>query len=251
MLKKLISAFSISALIFVNVSCGQQINFGKVAEAVLGSSGGALTTNDIANGLKEALVVGITNGSSIASQTDGYFRNELIKIALPQEVQNVGNTLRRIGLGGEVDKFELALNRGAEQAAEKARPIFISAIRSMTITDALSILRGDKDAATQYLQRVTSDQLFAAFSPVVQNALNQTQATKYYTDIATTYNNIPLVKPINADLTNYATNQAMNGLFTLIAKEEEKIRENPLARTSDLLKRVFGSSQAIAPVSTN
>jgi hypothetical protein len=246
MLKKLIAGFSISALIFINISCGQQINFGKVAEAMLGS-GAALTTNDIANGLKEALVVGITNGSAVASQTDGYFNNPLIKIALPEEVQKIGNTLRRIGLGSEVDKFEMALNRGAEQAAEKAKPIFSSAIRQMTITDALSILRGDKDAATQYLQRVTSEQLLTAFSPVVQNALDQTQATKYYTDIATRYNSIPLVQPINADLTNYATNQAMSGLFKLIAKEEEKIRENPLARTTDLLKRVFGSTQAVAP----
>ncbi|MFT7482338.1 MAG: hypothetical protein ACI8WW_001275 [Oceanospirillaceae bacterium] len=237
MLKKLIAGFSISALIFINISCGQQINFGKVAEAMLGS-GAALTTNDIANGLKEALVVGITNGSAVASQTDGYFNNPLIKIALPEEVQKIGNTLRRIGLGSEVDKFEMALNRGAEQAAEKAKPIFISAIRQMTITDALSILRGDKDAATQYLQRVTSEQLLTAFSPVVQNALDQTQATKYYTDIATRYNSIPLVQPINAD---------MSGLFKLIAKEEEKIRENPLARTTDLLKRVFGSTQAVAP----
>ena len=100
---------------------------------------------------------------------------------------------------------------------------------------------------TQYLQRVTSEQLFTAFSPVVQNALDQTQATKYYTDIASRYNRIPLVKPINADLTNYATNQAMNGLFKLIAKEEEKIRENPIARTTDLLKKVFGRAQAATP----
>lgn len=243
MLRKLTLIGSVIAIVFTNLSCGQQINFGKVAEAVLGS-GGALTSTDIANGLKEALVVGISNGSQVASQTDGYFKNPLIKIPLPPEIQNIGNTLRRIGLGGEVDKFELALNRGAEKAAEKAKPIFISAIKQMTISDAIGILRGEKDAATQYLQRVTSEQLFTAFSPIVDNALAQTEATKYYSDIASRYNSIPLVKPINADLTNYATTQAMNGLFKLIANEEEKIRENPLARTSDLLRRVFGSTQA-------
>lgn len=250
MFRKLTGILSATVLMFAGVSCGQQINLGKVADAVLGG-GGALTSTEIANGLKEALVVGITNGSQLASQTDGYFKNPLIRIPLPQEVQNIGNTLRRIGLGGEVDKFELALNRGAEKAAEKAKPIFISAIRQLTIADALSILRGEKDAATQYLQRVTSDQLFTAFSPVVNEALNQTQATKYYTDIANRYNSLPLVKPINADLTNYATNQAMNGLFKLIAQEEAKIRENPLARTSDLLRRVFGSSQATAGTPSN
>lgn len=247
MLKRLFAALSLISLSFVSVSCGQQINLGQIAEAVLGS-GGALTTNDIASGLREALVVGISNGSTEASKVDGYYKNALIKIAVPQEIQQVTSTLRRIGLGGEVDRFEMALNRGAEKAAEQAKPIFISAIKSMTITDALSILRGDKNAATMYLQRVTSEQLYAAFSPIVQNALDQTQATKYYTDIATKYNSIPLVKPINADLTQYATNQAMGGLFTLIAKEEEKIRENPLARTSELLKRVFGSSQAQQPI---
>lgn len=240
MLGKLKGIFVLSILISSLVSCGQKINLGKMAEAVLGQNG-ALTSGDIAAGLKEALEVGISNGSAVASQLDGYYKNPLIKIPLPNEVQQIGSTLRRIGLGSEVDKFELALNRGAEQAAQKAKPIFISAIKQMTITDALSILRGDKDAATQYLQRVTSKQLYAAFSPVVQEALDKTEATKYYTNIATRYNSLPLVKPINANLNEYATNQAMGGLFKLIAQEEAKIRENPLARTSDLLKRVFGS----------
>lgn len=227
-------------LVTVNVSCGQQINLGKIQDAVLGSGGG-LTSSDIAAGLKEALEVGVSNGSTSASQLDGYFKNALIKIAVPDEIQNVASTLRKIGLGSEVDKFELALNRGAEQAAKEAKPIFIGAIRQMTITDAISILKGDKDAATQFLKRTTSQQLFTAFSPIVQKSLASTQATAYYTNIATSYNKLPFVKPITADLTTYATNKAMDGLFLLIAQEEAKIRENPLARTSELLKKVFGS----------
>lgn len=227
-------------IVSINISCGQQINLGKIQETVLGSSGG-LTTNEIASGLKEALEMGVVSGSNSASQVDGFFKNALIKIAVPEEVQNVASTLRRIGLGSEVDKFELALNRGAELAANEAKPIFISAIKQMTISDAIGILRGDKDAATQYLKRTTSQQLFNAFSPIMQKSLATTQATAYYSNIVTNYNKLPFVKPINADLTTYATNKAMDGLFLLIAQEEAKIRENPLARTTELLKKVFGS----------
>jgi hypothetical protein len=228
MLKKIII---IPFLAIALVSCGQNINLGNVLGTVLNNA--PLTEGEVAGGLKEALIQGITKGATQASATDGYLGNALIRIAMPPEVQKVESTLRNIGLGGEVDKFVTALNRGAETAAKEAAPIFV--------TDAFNILRGEKDAATQFLQRVTTAQLTNAFAPHVQKALNATQATKYYTDIATTYNRVPFVTKINPDLQGYATQKAIDGLFILVAQEEAKIRENPLARTSDLLKRVFGS----------
>ena len=198
-----------------------------------------LTTTDVAEGLREALIKGISSGSDLASQLDGYFKNPEIKIPFPPEVKKVEDKLRQLGLGGEVDRFIVTLNRGAEDAAKEAKPIFISAIRSMTIQDAWGILKGQPDAATQYLKRTTSAQLKEKFKPVIQSALNKMNATKYYGDIVNTYNQIPFVQDVNPDLNEYATIKAMEGLFVLIAKEEKSIRENPAARTTDLLKRVF------------
>ncbi len=236
-MKKIVLVLACS--VFMLSSCAQQINLGKIT-SVLGG-GGALSEGEIANGLKEALQVGINLGADKASSLDGYLANPKIKIPFPPDVQRVETALRNVGLGGEVDKFVTALNRGAEEAAKDAKPIFVAAIKQMTITDAISILKGEKDAATQFLKRTTTSQLTTAFMPVVEQALNKTQATKYYTDLATTYNKIPLTKKVNPDLKAYATQMAINGLFVLVAEEEAKIRENPLARTTDLLKRVFGS----------
>lgn len=198
-----------------------------------------LTTGEVSEGLKEALIKGISTGSDLASRVDGYFNNPEIKIPFPPEVKKVEDKLRQIGLNSEVDKFILALNRGAEEAAREAKPIFITAIKSMTIQDAWGILQGDPDAATQYLKRTTSAQLREKFKPVIQNALNKVNATKYYGDIVNTYNQIPFVQDVNPDLNEYATEKAMEGLFIMIAKEERNIRENPGARTTELLKRVF------------
>ncbi|HRX00648.1 MAG TPA: DUF4197 domain-containing protein [Cyclobacteriaceae bacterium] len=200
-----------------------------------------LTTADVAEGLKEALIKGISNGSDIASQVDGYFKNEAIKILFPPDVKKVEEKLRQIGLGNEVDKFVLTLNRGAEDAAKEAKPIFITAIKSMTIEDAWGILKGDQDAATQYLKRTTSAQLKEKFSPVIQSSLDKVNATKYYGDLVGTYNKIPFVDKVNPDLNDYATDKAIEGLFVMVAREEREIRENPVARTTDLLKRVFGA----------
>ncbi len=203
--------------------------------------GTPLTTAEVAEGLKEALVKGISTGSDQASQLDGYFKNPQLKIPFPPDVQKVEDRLRQIGLGSEVDKFVMTLNRGAEDAAKEAKPIFIAAIKSMTIQDAWAILRGDEDAATVYLRRTTSALLYEKFQPVIANSLNKVNATKYYSDLVNTYNKIPLVEKVNPDLNDYATNKAMDGLFLLIAGEEKKIREDPIARTTDLLKRVFGN----------
>jgi Protein of unknown function (DUF4197) len=213
---------------------------GKANEVLNGGKSNPLSSEEIARGLKEALSVGINNSSTKASALDGFLGNEAIKLLFPPEARAAEQKLRAIGLGGECDKFITALNRGAEEAAKKAAPIFVDAITQMTIQDAVGILRGDKDAATQYLKRTSTQQLTNAFAPVMDNALNQTMATKYYTEIANTYNKIPFTSnKINPDLKAYATQKAIDGLFMLVAQEEAKIRENPAARVTDLLKRVF------------
>jgi hypothetical protein len=199
-----------------------------------------LTTAEVAEGLKEALIKGISTGSDLVSITDGYFKNPEIKIPFPPEVKKVEDAMRKIGLGGQVDKFVLTLNRGAEDAAKEAKPIFIAAIKSMTIQDAWSILKGEENAATEYLKRTTSASLKEKFKPVIQNSLNKVNATKYYGEIITRYNQIPFVEKVNPNLDDYATDKAIEGLFVMIAKEEKNIRMDPVARTTELLKRVFG-----------
>ncbi len=199
-----------------------------------------LTTAEVAEGLKEALINGTTKGSDQASQVDGYFKNPQIKVPFPPDVKKVEDRLRQIGMGNEVDKFVMTLNRGAEDAAKEAKPIFISAIKQMTVQDAWAILKGEENAATEYLRKTTSAQLYEKFRPVVANSLSKVNATKYYGDLVTAYNKIPMVEKVNPDLEDYATNKAMDGLFLLIAQEEKNIRQDPVARTTDLLKRVFG-----------
>ncbi|GIV36798.1 MAG: hypothetical protein KatS3mg032_1177 [Cyclobacteriaceae bacterium] len=200
----------------------------------------AITAAEVAEGLREALIQGISKGSEQVSKTDGYFKNPEIKIPFPADAKKVENTLRDLGLGNEVDRFILTLNRGAEEAAKEAKPIFIQAIRSMTIDDAWAILKGESDAATRYLKRTTAAQLHEKFRPVIQRTLNQVNATRYYSELVNRYNQIPLVEKVNPNLDEYATEKAIEGLFVMIAKEEKLIREDPVARTTDLLKRVFG-----------
>lgn len=198
-----------------------------------------LTTAEVGEGLKEALIKGISNGSDLASRVDGYFKNPKIKIPFPPEAKKVEDKLRQLGFDKDVDRFIMTLNRGAEEAAKEAKPIFVTAIKSMTIQDAWGILKGEPDAATQYLKRTTTIQLREKFKPVIKDALSKVNATKYYGDIVNTYNQLPFVQDVNPNLDDYATDKAMEGLFLLISEEEKKIREDPLARTTDLLKRVF------------
>ncbi|WP_276366677.1 DUF4197 domain-containing protein [Chryseolinea sp. H1M3-3] len=224
----------------ITTSATGQITFKKLKKAL---DEGSLSTEEVAQGLKEALTNGVSKGSDLVSQVDGYFKNPEIKIPFPPEVKQVESRLRQIGLGSEVDKFVLTLNRGAEDAAKEAKPIFVEAVRQMTIQDAWSILKGEQDAATQYLKKSTSALLKEKFKPIIQNSLNKVNATKYYGDLVNSYNRIPMVQKVNPDLDEYATDRAIEGLFVMIAKEEKNIRENPLARTSELLKKVFGSQQ--------
>ncbi|GAA4006736.1 hypothetical protein GCM10022408_18210 [Hymenobacter fastidiosus] len=202
--------------------------------------GGKVSQNEAALGLREALTQGISKGADQASRQDGFYLNKLIRIPFPPDAQRVASTLRAIGLGSEVDRFELSLNRGAEDAARSAKPIFISAIKSLTFSDVWGILTGQQDAATNYLRRTTTAQLTTAFKPIMQQSLDKVSATQYYTGLVTRYNQLPMVKQVNPDLNQYATEKAIGGLFTLIAQEEANIRENPVARTTQILRRVFG-----------
>jgi hypothetical protein len=229
-----------TSLLFATTACTtQQIN--QTLDGVLGGQPGeaGVSTTEVAQGLKEALAIGADKGAQQASREDGYWGNPKLRIPFPPEVQRVEQRLRQIGLGSEVDRFVLSLNRGAERAAVEAKPVFINAIKAMTIQDAWNILRGEKDAATQYLIRTTSPELKSRFQPIMSQALQEVNATRYYGDLVTTYNRIPGVQRVDPDLESYATERAIQGLFLLIAEEELNIRENPVARTTDLLRRVF------------
>ena len=239
-MKKIILSFSL--ILFASVSLFAQLDkLKKAAKSLTGS--GQLSSEEIASALKEALTNGISKGSDIVSQVDGYFKNSEIKLPFPPEAQKAEIKLRQMGMGAEVDKFILSLNRAAEDAAKEAKPIFVTAIKSMTIQDAAGILKGEQDAATRYLERTTSAPLKDKFMPVIKNSLAKVNATKYYADLITTYNKIPLVQKLNPNLDEYATDKAIQGLFIMIAKEEKNIRNNPGARTTELLRKVFGSQK--------
>ncbi len=214
----------------------------EVNKFMKGVSEAALTDQDVSEGLKAALIKGISEGAESASQENGYYGNNLIRIGLPEEVQKVENSLRRIGLGSEVDRVLLTINRGAENAAQEAKPIFINAIKQLTIQDAWSILKGEDDAATQYLKRTTSGQLAQLFEPHIQESLDNVGATRHYGEIVNTYNAFPTTSnKLDPDLKSYVTERAIDGLFKLIAQEEKAIRENPEERTTAILRRVFAA----------
>ncbi len=214
----------------------------KAAEAYANKGGTTkpLSNDEIIKGLKEALNVGTNNSTALASKLNGYYKNPRIFIPWPQDAVKVEKKLRELGFGKKVDEFTLTLNRAAEEAAKEAAPIFISAIKGITIQDGMSILKGNETAATGYLKGKTEGQLQQKFNPVVQRALQKTNATKYWTELVTIYNKIPLVQKVNPNLTAYATDKAIDGLFVLVGDEEAKIRKDPAARVSDILRRVFG-----------
>ena len=215
------------------------LNKGK--SATKGGSVGNLSNSEIISGLKQALQVGTQNASGRLGTLNGYFANQLIKILMPPEARKVESTLRGMGMGNLVDKAIMSMNRAAEDAAPKAVSIFVNAITSMSIQDGLSILKGGNGAATNFLKARTVAQLTSAFRPVINNSLAKVGATKYWTEVFSVYNKVPLVSKVNTDLPAYVTERALNGLFVTIAEEENKIRNNPSARVTDLLKKVFGS----------
>lgn len=201
-----------------------------------------LSNDEVIKGLKEALTVGTNNSSSLASKLDGYYKNPLLFIPFPPEAQKVKDKVDALGMKEQSDKFVMTLNRAAEEAAKDAAPVFINAVTSMSIGDGFAILKGSDNAATQYLKDKTTAELKAKFTPVVQNAINKVELTKYWNPIINAYNKMPFVEKQNPDLTAYVTERAMQGLFKLIADEELKIRKDPVARVTDILKRVFGGN---------
>lgn len=212
----------------------------KVNETVGTNSSSSLSESEITSGLKEALNKGIEKGVTQLSKPDGYFKDPQIKIPLPEEAKTVESKLRQLGQGQKVDDAIESINRAAEDAAMAAKDIFIDAIKSMDVKDAMGLLKGNDDAATRFLESSTRAQLIEKFKPIIKASLEKVGATKHWNTLFTSYNKLPMVTKVNPDLEEYATNKAIDGLFVQIAKEEFEIRKNPGARVTDLLKKVFG-----------
>lgn len=204
---------------------------------------GGVTEAEAGEGIKEALGQGLVKAVLKLNKEDGFFKDAFYKILMPPDAQKVVNTLRDIGLGNMVDKAILQINRGAEDAAGFAKPIFVDAIKNMTISDAIGLVRNGDTSATHFFRVRTTDKLIDAFLPVIKSSLDKLNATKYYSDVINTYNNFPTTfKKINPDLPGYVTDRATDALFDLVAKEEQNIRHNIAARTTALLRKVFGGS---------
>lgn len=210
----------------------------KLGKLLNQGKSGSLTTDQVVAGLKEALTVGTERGTSALSSLNGFFGNAAIKILMPAEAQKVEKTLRSVGLGKQVDDAILSMNRAAEDAAKSAAPIFVNAVKQMSFQDAMGILKGADNAATSYLQSKTTSQLTEAFRPVIEESLKKVDATKYWNTVFTNYNKFSKEK-INTDLSAYVTEKALSGIFVQLAEEEKKIRKDPAARTTEILKQVF------------
>lgn len=222
-------------LVFISCNAQNLGRFGEVMDKISSPS-----SFEMASGLKEALEIGVAAGSNRLSSENGFFNHIAVKILFPPEAQKAEKTLRSLGFNQLADQVILSLNRAAEDAAKEAKPIFASAIKQMTIADAAKILLGrDRDAATQYFKSVCSEELRLKFQPIIQASLYKVGATRYWTDVVSRYNRIPLVDQINPDLEGYVTQKAIDGLFYEVAKEELKIRQQTAARTSVLLQKVF------------
>jgi hypothetical protein len=209
-----------------------------------GTAATQLSTADVVSGLKEALTQGTTKGAEKLSAVDGFFKDAAIKILLPAEAQKVMTTVSKIPGGQKmVDDAILSMNRAAEDAAKSAAPIFGGAIKNMSISDAWGILKGGDSAATKYLRTTTTGALTEAFRPVIESSLSKVNATQHWNSLFNAYNKLPFVQKINPDLTAYVTDKALSGMFYQVAQQEAKIRKDPVAQTTDLLKKVFGSKQ--------
>ena len=244
-MKKTILSASLAFILLTNLKADAQIKLSDIFKKVTEKQSTTFTTGtpsslEIGQGIKEALQIGVSAGADRLSAKDGFLGNLAVKILMPPEAQKVEKTLRSLGLNSLCDNVILSLNRAAEDAAKEAKPIFISAIKQMTLADASNILLGNNDAATSYFKRVTTAQLLQKFSPIVTNSLSKVNASKYYSDLTTQYNRLPLVKPVSTDLTGYVTQKAIDGLFIEVAKEELKIRGNINSRSTTLLQKVFG-----------
>ncbi len=229
---KIFKIISILTFLFLNSCSELQQVVNQLPQDVISNA-------DIATGLREALDNGIDKQVTKLTLEDGFFKNNLVKIGLPEELQKVDKALRDIGLGNLADQGLKTLNRAAENAVKEATPIFVDAVKGITFNDAKNILLGTDNAATQYLQSGTSEALYGKFSPVIKNSFAKIGTDKIWENIITKYNTIPFVKKVNPDLTDYVTQQALKGVYTMIAVEEKEIRTKISSRTSTLLKKVF------------
>lgn len=241
-MKRIIILFAV-AFISAHAVSAQGIKglFEKVSSVVSPATGN-LSNDDIITGLKDALRVGTDSSSKRLSKTDGFFKDAAIKVLMPEEAKKVEKTLRNFGMGNMVDKAILSMNRAAEDAASGVGTIFWDAIKTMSIKDGVQILRGGDFAATDYLKLVTTKELTEKFRPVIETSLVKVEATKYWKDLFTTYNRFSSSQ-VNTDLTAYVTERALSGLFYNIGLEEQKIRKDPAAQVTDILKKVFGSKK--------
>ena len=234
--------FAATSLFAQNDSSNNISGMFKKASSLFGkkSSSSNLSSSEIVAGLKEALSLGAQKSGDKLSATDGFFKEKKVKILLPEQIREVESKMRMLGFGKLVDNAELSMNRAAEDASKAAAPIFLDAIKNMTVTDALNILKGSDTAATGYLRKTTSPELTTAFRPVIETSLEKTDANKYWKDVFTTYNKFSS-KPVDTDINSYVTGKALDGLFYYVAQEEVNIRKDPAARVTDVLKNVFGS----------
>lgn len=212
----------------------------KAKEIKKGGATNQLTNEEVIKGLREALTVGANNSSQLASKLDGYYKNPALFIPWPEEAKEMKEKLMKVGFSAKIEEFEMSLNRAAEEAALKAAPVFIDAISNMSLQDGFAILKGVDTAATNYLRKTTYSPLKDKFLPIVKAAIEKVKVTSYWNPLVTAYNKIPFTKKQNPDLDQYVTSKAINGLMILIANEEKNIRNNPAARVSDILKKVFG-----------
>lgn len=224
-------------LVLLLSACSQQ----QINQALnqIQSLNGPLTKEQMSSGLKEALLKGLDKSTGTLSQLNGFLKNDSIKIPFPKEANIIKSTLDKLGLNSLTNKVELSLNRAAEDATKAAKPIFMAAIKDLTFTDVMKIVKGNSNEATNFLRSKTENKLFQAFSPQISKSLKKVDATKYWNDVIGKYNDIPFMKKVNPDLNSYVTKLAIDGLFTEIAKEEDNIRKNPKARTTELLRKVF------------
>ena len=235
----LVSAFI--AVTLIACTTAQIKTFTDTVNTTNGTSN-KMSNEEVIQGLKEALSVGTNNSAGMASKVDGFLKNDLIKIPFPQEAVKVYDAAVKWGFKDKADKFVETMNHGAEEAAKSAAPIFLNAIKGMSIGDGFAILKGGDGAATKYLSDKTGAELHTTFKPKVQEALKKVALTNYWNPVITAYNKVPGHEPQNPDLDEYVTGRAKDGLLKLIAIEENKIRKDPVARVSDILKKVFGSA---------
>jgi len=238
-MKRTIIAVLALTLLATSLSYANLLDKVKDYRAKQRGSGGELDSNTIIAGLKEALNVGAKNGVNTVSKVDGYFANQMIKILVPEKIQKIERLMRKAGMGKEVDKFVLSMNRAAEKAAPQALSFFVDAIREMTIPDAVKILRGKDTEATEYLRSKTYDRISGAFKPVVSSAMNEVGVTRSFKEMMDKAKSIPMLKRESVDLDQYVTSKALDGLFVMVGQEEQKIRKDPAARVTELLRTVF------------